>query len=112
MGSIGVKGTTRQRIEHAGIGFAVGGPIGAAIGATSPEWNGQTVRSTQDVVDFFKGPGPAKPPPVPDPQAIPEADQDKAGEEAARRARGRRGRRQTFVTGSLVPQPKRKTVLG
>ena len=72
----------------------------------------ETKRTGNNIMEFFKGPGPVKPPPPPDPQPIPQADQSKAGEEQAKRLRLRRGRSKTIVTGGLTPIPTRKTVLG
>ena len=72
----------------------------------------ETKRTGNNIMEFFKGPGPVKPPPPPDPQPIPQADQSKAGEEQAKRLRLRRGRSKTIVTGGLTPITTRKTVLG
>ena len=58
---------------------------------------------------LFGRPKVVKPPPVPPPPAIPDV-----GEESgviARRKRPR-GRRETFLTGDLVPETGKKKVLG
>jgi len=58
---------------------------------------------------MFSSPKSVKPPPVPPPEAIPEADIE-AGEEARRRRR--KGRSATILTGELVPETQKKTLLG
>lgn len=50
-----------------------------------------------------------KPPPVPPPPAIPEVGVEV--EEIARRKRPR-GRRETFLTGALIPETGKKEFLG
>ncbi len=52
---------------------------------------------------------PVKAPPVPPPPAIPEVGPE-AGEQARRKQP--RGRRETFLTGDLVPETEKKKVLG
>ncbi len=50
-----------------------------------------------------------KPPPVPPPLPVPQV-----GEEVGTQARRRRprGRRETFLTGDLIPETEKKKVLG
>ncbi len=50
-----------------------------------------------------------KAPPVPPPLAIPEVGEE-VGEQARRRAP--RGRRETFLTGDLIPETEKKRFLG
>ena len=57
----------------------------------------------------FKGGGKAKMPPVPPPQAIPDTGPEPAEQAMKNRPRSRKD---TFLTGDLVPIPKKKTVLG
>jgi len=52
---------------------------------------------------------PVQPPPVPPPEAIPDVAPET--EEQARKKRPR-GRRETFLTGDLVPETGKKKVLG
>lgn len=54
-----------------------------------------------------------KPPPVPPPLPIPQVGQV-VGEEVGTQARRRRprGRRETFLTGDLIPETEKKKVLG
>ena len=56
----------------------------------------------------FKGGGSVKPPPVPPPQAIPDTGTDV--EDIARR-KAPRGRQDTFLTGDLEPEIKKKKAL-
>lgn len=72
----------------------------------------ETERTARTVERFFKGPEPIKPEPIREPAPLPTVQQEEAGESARLRARRRRGRRQTIVTGALVPPATRKTVLG
>jgi len=54
-----------------------------------------------------------KPIPPPDPLPIPETEfMTEAGETEVRRTRRRKGRRQTIVTGELVPTTSKRTLLG
>ena len=52
---------------------------------------------------------PEPPPPEPPPAM---ADVTGAGEAERKRLRRRRGRKETFITGELVPKTGKKTVLG
>ncbi|KKL12105.1 hypothetical protein LCGC14_2539110 [marine sediment metagenome] len=54
-------------------------------------------------------PKPVKAPPVPPPVAIPDVGEE-VGEQARRKAP--RGRRETFLTGDLIPETGKKKVLG
>lgn len=54
-------------------------------------------------------PKPVKAPPVPPPPPIPTVGKE-VGEEAKRRRP--RGRRETFLTGDLIPETGKKKVLG
>ena len=58
---------------------------------------------------LFGSPKTVKAPPVPPPPAIPDVGEE--SEEIARRKRPR-GRRETFLTGDLVPETGKKKVLG
>lgn len=58
---------------------------------------------------LFSSPKPVKPPAPPPPVAIPEVPGEV--KEFARR-RVPRGRRETFLTGDLVPEEEKKKVLG
>ena len=61
---------------------------------------------------FGKPKKPPPPPPVPPPPPIPEVGPD-VGEEAALRARRRKGFRRTILTGALEPAPAgKKRLLG
>ncbi len=57
----------------------------------------------------FPEPSVVKAPPVPPPLAIPEVGEET--EDIARRKRPR-GRRETFLTGDLVPETEKKRFLG
>ena len=57
----------------------------------------------------FSKPKVPKPPPLPPPPAIPDVGAEPG--EIARRKRPR-GRRETFLTGDLVPETGKKKVLG
>ena len=59
---------------------------------------------------LFGGGGSSKPPPVPKVPPIPTVDTDDV-ESQARRKRPR-GRRDTFITGDLIPEPTKKPMLG
>ncbi len=54
-------------------------------------------------------PKPVKAPPVPPPVAIPDVGEE-VGEQARRKAP--RGRRETFLTGDLIPETGKKKRLG
>lgn len=54
-------------------------------------------------------PKPVTAPPVPPPLAIPEVGEE-VGEQARRKAP--RGRRETFLTGDLIPETEKKRFLG
>ncbi len=54
-------------------------------------------------------PKPVKAPPVPPPPPIPDVGEE-VGEQARRKAP--RGRRETFLTGDLIPETGKKKVLG
>ena len=58
---------------------------------------------------LFGRPKVVKPPPPPPPPAIPDVGEEP--EDIARRRRPR-GRRETFLTGDLVPETGKKKVLG
>ncbi|KKN21097.1 hypothetical protein LCGC14_0928910 [marine sediment metagenome] len=58
---------------------------------------------------FLDKPKPVTAPPVPPPLAIPDVGEE-VGEQARRRAP--RGRRETFLTGDLIPETGKKKVLG
>ena len=58
---------------------------------------------------LFGSPRTVKAPPVPPPPAIPDVGAEP--EEIARRKRPR-GRRETFLTGDLIPETGKKRVLG
>ena len=58
---------------------------------------------------FGGKPKAVKPPPVPPPVAIPDVGEEVG--DIARRSRPR-GRRETFLTGELVPELDKKKVLG
>ena len=62
-------------------------------------------------MNLFSKPKSVKPPPIPAPPAVPEVGED-VGDEAARRARRRKGFGQTIVTGDLAPQTGKKSLLG
>ncbi len=51
-----------------------------------------------------------KAPPVPPPPPIPTVDEDEVGTQA--RKRRPRGRRETFLTGNLIPETNKKKVFG
>jgi len=57
----------------------------------------------------FKGGG--SPPPPPPPPATPEAPEE-VGDTERKRAARRKGRKQTFLTGDLIPETEQKTLLG
>lgn len=58
---------------------------------------------------IFRSPKVVKAPPVPPPPAIPDVGEEPG--EIARRKRPR-GRRETFLTGDLIPETSKKRVLG
>lgn len=58
---------------------------------------------------LFSRPRAVSPPPVPPPPAIPQVGEEV--EDIARRRRPR-GRRETFLTGDLVPATEKKRLLG
>ena len=60
---------------------------------------------------MFSKPKTVKPPPVPEPVAMPEVTAE-AGETAMKRARRKKGYAKTIITGSLEPAAKKRTILG
>lgn len=58
---------------------------------------------------LFSTPKVAKSPPIPPPPAVPDVGEESG--EIARRKRPR-GRRETFLTGDLIPETGKKRVLG
>jgi len=60
---------------------------------------------------MFSSPKTPSPPPVPDPAPIPIVGEE-VGEQAAIRTRKKRGFRKTIITGKLVPDTGKKTILG
>ena len=59
---------------------------------------------------FDGGGGSVKVPPVPKTPPVPTVDEDKVGTQAKKQRP--RGRRETFITGDLVPETTGKTLLG
>jgi len=60
---------------------------------------------------LFSSPKSVKAPPVAKTEPLPEV-MEGAEDEAKKRARRRKGRRETFITGELAPEPTKKTLLG
>jgi len=73
---------------------------------------GSELERTARFFEGLKPPKPIEPPPVPSPQAVPEVEQEEAGDIARRAALRRSGRAGTIFTGALVPPKRGKRVLG
>lgn len=59
---------------------------------------------------LFSSPKSVKAPPVPKTEPLPEVIEG-AEDEARKKARRRKGRKETFITGELVPEPMGKKAL-